>query len=333
MNLRDVFLYGIHAYSFLSLSSCATIISGNTADVWIGGKTERPVTIKTPSQVYENVTLPQIVEVKCKDLDKPILVSVDSLSSTSITPGSKVNGWYAANLLGFGIVGFLVDGLTGSANAPHKDKFYIDTTPSGDLEVIAPAPDTKQRKGQQFRQEIGLRFGFSSSLGSGRFNDLDGILNENGFIDDSYDHYFGPFALTGDYYYNYKQWAFGLSFSYAYGNKNYILDLPSIVHPIRSDKLQMKSWAVTPSARWYWGINIGVPWFYSRVSLGCIERYIRLKESDEHPQMLSIDEKKILFAYQVTPIGIDIGKGHFRFHAEFGYGIEGIVSVGMAYHY
>lgn len=314
--------------------SCATLFSGRNADVWVTGNTEKPVTIKTTTNVYENVDLPKTVEVRRKDLKEPIVVSTDSTTTASLTPGSKINGWTIANLFGFGLVGFAVDGLTGSINAPRHDSFHVSMTPTGQFEVTTKDSGKVRQARQTCRHEIGLRFGFPSSLSNGRHKDLYNTLLSGGYMDDTYIHYFGPFALTANYYYHLdSQWAIGLSYSYGYGYTNFQMDMPGTASATEHDNLLLRSHAIMPSAKWYWGSSIGIPWIYSRVAAGCNERHIYLEESGYYPHVASIDEKKIMFAYHVTPLGVEIGSGHLRFQAEIGYGIEGVFAMGMAYHF
>ena len=334
MNNKHFISLGMLVCGLFLFCSCATIFSGRNADVWVDGNTERPLTIKTTTNVYENVALPMTIEVRRKDLNTPILVSADSVTTASLTPESKINNWTIANLLGFGLVGFAVDGLTGSINAPRHDSLYVNLMPMGQLKVTVKDSGRARRARQRCRHEIGLRFGFSSSLDKGKYGDLRNALLSAGYMDDTYIHYFGPFALTGNYYYHLdSQWAIGLSYSYGYGYTNFLMDLPNKAMPEEHDNLLLRSNSIMPSAKWYWGCNINIPWIYSRLAVGCGERHIYLKESGDYPHVASVDERKVMFAYHMTPLGVEIGKGNFRLHAEIGYGIEGIFSMGIAYHY
>ena len=334
MNNIHIVPCGTLIYSLLFFCSCATIVSGRDADVWVAGNTEGPVTIKTTTNVYENVELPKTIEVRRKDLKEPIVISADSATRASLTPGSKINSWTIANILGFGLAGFAVDALTGSISAPRRDFFYVSMTPAGQMKVTTKNSGKVRQTRQTYRHEIQLRFGFSSSLDNGRYKDFCNMLLSEGYMDDTYIHYFGPFAVTANYYYHLdSQWAIGLSYSYGYGYTNFQMDFPSTAIATIHDNLILRSHAIMPSAKWYWGNNFGIPWTYSRLAVGCLNRHIYLEESKRYPHVTSIDENRTMFAYQVTPLGVAIGNGPFWLNAEIGYGIEGIFSLGMAYRF
>ena len=334
MNHKQVVSFVMLVCGLLLFCSCATIFSGSNADVLVAGDIERPVTIKTLTNVYENVELPRNIEVRRKDLKEPIVVSTDSLTKVSLTPGKKINDWTIANFLGFGLVGFAVDGLSGKIIAPRHDSFYLSMMPTGQLTVTTKDSGSVSQARKRNRHEIGLRFGFPSSLGKGRYDDLCNTLLSEGYMDGTYIHNLGPFALSANYYYHLDiQWAIGLSYSYVYGYSDYQMDVPSSATTTEYDNLLLRSHAIMPSVKWYWGCNIGIPWIYCRVAAGCLERHIFLKECGYYPHVISIDERNTMFAYHVTPFGVEIGYGFLSLNAEIGYGTEGILSIGMGYHF
>ena len=68
--------YTLHGISVLVLlisamlcSSCATIISGSTADIHIDGKVDEHLTVVTTHGEYQDLSLPATVKVKRRSLD------------------------------------------------------------------------------------------------------------------------------------------------------------------------------------------------------------------------------------------------------------------------
>jgi hypothetical protein len=53
----------------MSLSSCATIVSGGAPSITINGNVNEPVNITTTKQTYSSVTLPAVVQVDRHKLD------------------------------------------------------------------------------------------------------------------------------------------------------------------------------------------------------------------------------------------------------------------------
>ena len=53
----------------MSLTSCATILSGSANKIYIDGDVDEPVTIVTEKQTYENVELPAMVKINRHGID------------------------------------------------------------------------------------------------------------------------------------------------------------------------------------------------------------------------------------------------------------------------
>jgi hypothetical protein len=45
------------------------------------------------------------------------------------------------------------------------------------------------------------------------------------------------------------------------------------------------------------------------------------------------NRKRWKFAPQLTALGFDVGGRHLRFFAELGYGVEGVVNIGLNYRF
>ena len=66
--LRDISVL-VLLISAMLCSSCATIISGSTADIHIDGKVDEPLTVVTTHGEYQDLSLPATVKVKRRSLD------------------------------------------------------------------------------------------------------------------------------------------------------------------------------------------------------------------------------------------------------------------------
>ena len=66
--LRDISVL-VLLISAMLCSSCATIISGSTADIHIDGKVDEPITVVTTHGEYKDLSLPATVKVKRRSLD------------------------------------------------------------------------------------------------------------------------------------------------------------------------------------------------------------------------------------------------------------------------
>lgn len=67
---------------------------------------------------------------------------------------------------------------------------------------------------------------------------------------------------------------------------------------------------------------------YSKVGMG-ISYYQLRSNSSNFP---NIKENKMRLAYQLSPVGIELGSHRLRFTSELGYGLQGIWNIGLAYY-
>lgn len=109
-----------------SFSSCATLFAGGDPKIFIDGTIDEPVTITTEKQVYENVTLPYMVEAKRHKLDgQRISIKSDHHQYKDIILEKAINGWTFANILIGGIIGWGIDLGTNCVSKPAQTHFYI----------------------------------------------------------------------------------------------------------------------------------------------------------------------------------------------------------------
>lgn len=112
--------------SLILCSSCATLFAGGSPKVLIDGDVNEPVTIKTEKSVYENVTLPAMVEVKRHKIDgQRITIKSENYEYKDIVLQKKVNGWTWGNIALGGIPGWCVDLITNCVSAPKEKEYKI----------------------------------------------------------------------------------------------------------------------------------------------------------------------------------------------------------------
>ena len=109
------------------LSSCATIVSGNSPKITIDGNLTEPVTITTTKQTYPNVTLPYVVKVNRHKLDgQRIYIQSETTRYKDIILQKSINGWAFGNILLGGLIGWGIDLGTNCVSKPSQTYFYIN---------------------------------------------------------------------------------------------------------------------------------------------------------------------------------------------------------------
>ena len=152
-------------------------------------------------------------------------------------------------------------------------------------------------------------------------------------------------SLNMEYFYHLNEkWAVGAGLSYteavAQGahvplekqvnnNAFSFVYLGLIYSIVPNDELKLSSKAFTfmPSVRYSW-LDNGHFALYSRGGLG-LSAYHLSSNSSSFP---NIKENKMRVAYQLSPVGIEIGSNHLRFTSEIGYGLQGILNFGLVWH-
>ncbi|MBQ9533180.1 MAG: hypothetical protein IJR71_04370 [Prevotella sp.] len=107
------------------LSSCATIISGTTAPIYLEGDVDEPLTIVTSHSEYNDVSLPTRVKVKRRNLDgQHIRISSENYAYSDIVLKKTFNPWSIASASMYGIP-LVVDLTTHASENPMQDHFFI----------------------------------------------------------------------------------------------------------------------------------------------------------------------------------------------------------------
>ena len=105
----------------MSLTSCATILSGSANKIYIDGDVDEPVTIVTEKQTYENVELPAMVKINRHGIDgQRVKIKSENYEYKDIVIEKKINAVTFGNILLGGIPGWLVDLATNCVSMPQK---------------------------------------------------------------------------------------------------------------------------------------------------------------------------------------------------------------------
>ena len=91
---------------------------------------DEPVTITTDKQVYNNVSLPAIVEVKRHAIDgKRIHIESEHYKFNDIVLQKKLEGWTWGNIFIGGVPGWLIDMGTNCVSKPRKIQYDVTPQP------------------------------------------------------------------------------------------------------------------------------------------------------------------------------------------------------------
>lgn len=120
----------------LLMTSCATMLSGTKADIFIHGNVDEPVNIVSSHGEYKDVTLPTVVEVKRRHLNgQHIQISSEHHTFDDIVLRKAFNEWALANIILPGPGGLVIDLITNAVSKPSYDCYFVrpnDSIPSAD---------------------------------------------------------------------------------------------------------------------------------------------------------------------------------------------------------
>lgn len=111
-------------------------------------------------------------------------------------------------------------------------------------------------------------------------------------------------------------------YSHSTGYQRYVVDLGQTIPPIDMSGTLSDDWVtILPSVRINWMRNNWLS-LYTRVGvgIGIGNRWVSI-DADQ--------STKCVFGYQVSPVGVEMGKGKFCFYIEGGYGYTGCVTAGI----
>ncbi len=318
-------LYGKAGYllAMMCLTSCATVFTGTKAHMVLEGELEDTLTIQTPQQTLNQVTLPQQLDLRKKQLRSPVVVSKNGEEVARIVPHRKISPFFWSNLISMPtVLGLPIDGLTGSMWKPGDTEV---NTPLGPMRLRVLKPQS-----QFYRHEISasVGLGFQLNVRDGVYDDLSAqIYKKTSYIDDRLCNYWGPATLGLRYYYHLNpSWAIGLQYGWLADYRPFI----RLNKDESGGDLRLHSHFLMPSVKWNW--YRGESWgLYSRGSFGIQFRRIFFDASHKYADYQKLEKKKWLPAFHVSLVGAEFGKRHFRFFTEMGFGMDGIVNSGLSY--
>lgn len=101
---RNLMFAAMSCIATMSLTSCATILSGSANKIYIDGDVDEPVTIVTEKQTYENVELPAMVKINRHGIDgQRVKIKSENYEYKDIVLEKKINAVTFGNILLGGI--------------------------------------------------------------------------------------------------------------------------------------------------------------------------------------------------------------------------------------
>lgn len=89
---RNLMFAAMSCIATMSLTSCATILSGSANKIYIDGDVDEPVTIVTEKQTYENVELPAMIKINRHGIDgQRVKIKSENYEYKDIVLEKKIN--------------------------------------------------------------------------------------------------------------------------------------------------------------------------------------------------------------------------------------------------
>lgn len=92
--------------------------------------------------------------------------------------------------------------------------------------------------------------------------------------------------------------------------------------------VESRSLSVMPGLKVTW-LEAGPVVLYSKGNAG-LRHYRLTVSSRDYPE---INDSRLKFAFQLSPVGVEVGGRHVKFFTEIGYGQQGIVTMGAVWHF
>lgn len=285
----------------ITFTSCATMISGFKADVFIDGNIDEPMTISSSGGTYEDVTLPTVVEVKRRQLNgQHIQICSEHYTFDDIVIEKTLNEWALLSAFSYGMP-LCIDLLTNAVSKPKHNQFLItpiesiaaadslslplpkSVVPSSTMDFVTKTRLRSQRFNAKFpRHEINATLGVGSNQAdrlTKRF--VDDIVQRNHMErEGECGDIFGDSYFIGKIEYHYrlnKKWEVGAMMAWGKSSEDYtdeyyymteqqIDDYPKI---ITLGYQSCHSISFAPSVRYTW-YEKGACRYYSRAACGLL---------------------------------------------------------------
>lgn len=211
---------------------------------------------------------------------------------------------------------------------------------------------------QPIRHEFSMGFGVGNNMADKKVNDvvdhyletyhMESEMGCSDFVGDSH------ITLSFEYHYRLNQrWAVGCIAGWGISKESYdgIEEHGAAPHSYlaKYGSEQSRIFYIAPSVRYSWLTTMrGHMQLYSRAALGTIRQHMifdyqqaasdgRLYTAFEDDTQRDeyrhehFDEVKWRSAYQLTPVGIDLGNRFIHFYSELGYGFQGVFTIGTRF--
>ena len=225
------------------------------------------------------------------------------------------------------------------------------------LYVSAFSQEPQENKTRYYRHEISANVGIGSLSGN-RWDTFRKQMEERFGLSfrHGYAHYTVPLGVRMGLRYTYflnRHIAIGCQYSYFVGSLEYDhyskeerVEIAPNAFSVENreydnpQSIRAKSFSVMPAVKWLYSRH-----FYVRGGIGFQYREYSLNASTIDASVSSpIYDRQWLFAYQFVPLGMEFTLpgdelstlifkkvSPIYFHAELGYGMEGILNIGLAY--
>ena len=207
----------------------------------------------------------------------------------------------------------------------------------GLLLVIVITTSAQQKTKKNYWHEVGVGVGFAKSADN-RFADFKGYIERKYRVGEHAQNV-NSLELRGikSIYYFYhlnKRIALGGVFGVTSSTHTYDdVHTPERYYDKQKSKISQKSYYMIPEMKWTW-TDGRIARLYMKGGFGF---YIQNQEfvSDFYESEVTKNENKTICmpTYQITPLGIELGRGKLNVFMELGYGMNGIFNIGFNYRF
>lgn len=341
----------------LLLSSCMTIFEGTKATITVGCDVPDPVTAITSTDTLTFTNQPMTLQLKRNHLDQPIRFESEHWALQSLVPGRRSNPYSLLSLCFTG-VGILVDIVSGAAYKPVQNYYHVDAARKDTLSAPLPLLDYQKSLSNVekpsfmaplpsrpfFCHELRLSVNFGNVFNNASYDRFGKLARENQHLTEDPDAFscgLGSVmnaSISLSYFYHLNpQWSAGLIVGT--GRRPYddlVIEKTTTPQgndasePLYAGNLNCTDWYFMPAAKlkWYFMHKSCI---YSKVAFGAMSQHEYFKAVN--CDLFNDSRRTWHVAYQLSPIGIEVGSGSLRFFTELGYGMEGVVNIGTSYHF
>ena len=327
------------------LSSCMTLFTSADEMILVNRDTTEPVTIVTADDTLSCSRQLMEVSVKKRHLNQPIRFVSEENVYQDLIPGRRIDSFgFLADLYLYG-VGMPIDFATGKIYKPASTTYYVASAPLDSCTALPvkdcrlPSP-WRPRGHRLYRHEVRLGIGLGNAMNGRAYDDLyDRTCRELNLSDDPDAFYCGLGAVVNAsaslayFYHLNERWALGLTIGTG-GQPYESLARPAAAkgqgqETTYAGDIYSTSWFFMPTVKLHWAF-LPTMRCYSKVGLGALSQHNWFAPADDFRPAQRYDERTCHLAYQLSPIGIEVGQSWLRFFCELGYGHEGVLTMGFS---